>query len=55
MVMNDKTELSNTAIRKKEFNYKMIDLMKCLTAIMVICIHCNQLCSQEYLNFHITC
>ena len=40
-------------VRKKEFNYKMIDFMKYVAAIMVICIHCNQLFPQEYLNFFI--
>ena len=40
-------------VGKKEFNYKMIDFMKYIAAIMVICIHCNQLFPQEYLNFFI--
>ncbi|MFQ9922966.1 MAG: acyltransferase [Beduini sp.] len=34
-------------------NYKMLDLMKYVAAIMVICIHCNVLFNQPYLNFFI--
>lgn len=32
-------------------NYKMLDIMKYISAIMVICIHCNPLFSNEYLSF----
>lgn len=34
-------------------NYKMLDVTKYVVAIFVICIHCNQLFPQEYLNFFI--
>lgn len=34
-------------------NYKMIDIVKYIAAIMVIYIHCNQQASQEHLNFFI--
>lgn len=34
-------------------NYKMVDVIKYVAAIMVICIHCNQLFPQEFLNFFI--
>ncbi|MGX7136270.1 acyltransferase family protein [Enterococcus silesiacus] len=34
-------------------NYKMVDIVKYIAAIMVICIHCNPITSQEPLNFFI--
>lgn len=49
----DNKPLLTKAIEKKEPNYKMIDLMKYVAAIMVICIHCNQLFPYEYLDFFI--
>ncbi|WP_416325809.1 acyltransferase family protein [[Eubacterium] hominis] len=39
--------------KKQEWNYQLIDVMKYLAAIMVICVHCNQLFPQDYLNFFI--
>lgn len=51
--MIDNKLLLIKAKEKKEPNYKMIDLMKYIAAIMVICIHCNQLFPQEYLDFFI--
>lgn len=38
---------------EKRYNYKILDIAKYAAAIMVICIHCNQLFPQEYLNFFI--
>jgi len=32
-------------------NYKMLDIIKYISAIMVICIHCKPLFSNEYLSF----
>lgn len=34
-------------------NYKMIDIVKYMAAIMVIVIHCNQIIPHEYLNFFV--
>ncbi|MFQ6861278.1 MAG: acyltransferase family protein [Beduini sp.] len=34
-------------------NYKILDVMKYIAAIMVICIHCGPLFEQPYLNFFI--
>lgn len=34
-------------------NYRMVDIVKYVAAIMVICIHCNQLLPQEFLNFFV--
>lgn len=46
--------MENTASIKKELNnYKMVDVLKYAAAIMVICIHCGQLVSPEFLNFFI--
>lgn len=48
MIMTDRS-LRNTVV----CNYKMVDIVKYAAAIMVICIHCNQLFPQEYLNFFV--
>lgn len=48
-----KTMVNQSVTCKNEYNYKMIDLMKYVAAIMVICIHCNQLFPQAFLNFFI--
>lgn len=46
-------QLNKTIIKHQELNYKMIDLAKYVAAIMVICIHCNSLFPNEYLDFFI--
>lgn len=53
MVIADKLALNNEVMEEKDLNYKMIDFMKYVAAIMVICVHCNQLFPQEYFNFFI--
>lgn len=41
-------------VKQKEWNnYKMVDIVKYIAAIMVICIHCQSLVSSAYLNFFI--
>lgn len=40
-------------IQSKNLNYKMIDIVKYLSAIMVICIHCHQLFPIEYYDFFV--
>lgn len=52
-MLKDNKPLLTKTIGKQEPNYKMIDLMKYVAALMVICIHCNPLFPQEYLNFFI--
>lgn len=34
-------------------NYKMIDIMKYVAAIMVICVHCNHVFPNEYLDYFV--
>lgn len=43
----------NSIKEDNEYNQKMIDLMKYIAAIMVICIHCNHLFSHEFLDFFV--
>lgn len=44
-------QLENT---NREFNnFKMVDVVKYIAAIMVICIHCNPIVPQEQINFFI--
>ncbi|SET79264.1 Acyltransferase family protein [Enterococcus malodoratus] len=38
---------------KKFDNYKMVDIIKYLAAILVICVHCNPIVSEPHLNYFI--
>lgn len=42
-----------TSLNKQLNNYKMVDVIKYIAAIMVICIHCSQIFPQEYVDYFI--
>lgn len=43
--------MDKLSLNAKLNNYKMVDVVKYLTAVMVICIHCSAIFPQEQLNF----
>lgn len=45
--------LGLTLFNREIDNYKMVDIMKLIAAIMVICIHCSPIVPQENINFFI--
>lgn len=50
--MNKHESNLTTNVSSKELtNYQLLDLVKYIAAIMVICVHCNQLFPQEFLNY----
>lgn len=51
--MTKKEKISTTISDDQLCNYKMIDVMKYIAAMMVICIHCGSIFSQEYTDFFI--
>lgn len=52
-VFRERSGLEENSILQEFNNYRMLDIIKYAVSIMVICIHCNQLFSQEFLDFFI--
>lgn len=52
MNITESESISKVRDGSQEFNnYRMLDIIKYIAAIMVICVHCDQLFPQEFLNF----